>query len=52
MTRIKRFVTVKTLIRAAFTAMSIASIGAAHSEQYHAPAHNFYQNNWMAGGGG
>jgi len=43
----KRIFTVKTLIRAAFTAMSIASIGAAHSETFHTPAHNFHQNNWM-----
>ncbi len=32
----------------------ILSVGAANAEphSYRAPAHNFYQNNWMAGGGG
>jgi hypothetical protein len=45
-----RFFTVKTLIRVAFTALSLNSIGVAHSAvPYQAPAHNYYQNNWMAG---
>jgi hypothetical protein len=48
----RRFFTVKALIRAAFTALSIASIGAAHSATYHAPQQNSHQNNWMGGGGG
>ncbi len=45
-----RFLTMKTLIRVGFMALSISSIAAAHSETalYHAPAHNFYQNNWMS----
>jgi hypothetical protein len=44
-----RVFTVKTLIRAGLTALSLSSIAVAHSEprQYQAPAHNFYQNNWM-----
>ncbi len=43
-----RFLTIKTLIRAGFMALSISSIAVAHSETvlFHAPAHNFYQNNW------
>jgi hypothetical protein len=45
------FFTVKILIRVAFTALSLNSIGIAHSAApYQAPAHNYYQNNWMAGG--
>ena len=50
----KRLFTVKTLIRAAFTVLSLGSIGVAHSQSapYHTPSHNFQQNNWMAGGGG
>jgi hypothetical protein len=47
-----RVFTIKMLIRAAFTALSISLIGVAHSEPYHTPTHNFYQNNWIAGGGG
>jgi hypothetical protein len=43
-----RILTPKTFIRGALTALSIASIGVAQAEQYRAPAHNFYQNNWMA----
>jgi hypothetical protein len=41
--------TVKTLIRAGFMALSLSSIAAAHSETapFHTPAHNFYQNDWM-----
>jgi Spy/CpxP family protein refolding chaperone len=42
----------KTLILAAFAALSLG-VAAASAEQptaYHAPAHNFYQNNWMANG--
>ncbi|MGD0110012.1 MAG: hypothetical protein ABSC06_39250 [Rhodopila sp.] len=41
--------TMKTLIRAGFMALSLGSISAAYSETapFHAPAHNFYQNNWM-----
>ncbi len=43
--------TTKTLIRAAFTALSLSSIGVAHSQTtYHTPAHNYYQNNWMSQG--
>ena len=43
------FLTMKTLIRAGFMALSISSIAAAHSEtaRFQTPAHNFYQNNWM-----
>ena len=47
-----RVFTAKTLIRVAFTALSLSSIGVAHSQtSYQAPAHNYYQNNWIAGGG-
>jgi hypothetical protein len=42
----------KALIRAGVMALSLSSIGAAHSQTYHTPAYNFHQNNWMAGGGG
>lgn len=43
-------VTAKMLIRVAFTALSLHSIGIAHSATpYHAPAHNYYQNNWATG---
>jgi hypothetical protein len=46
-----RLFTVKTLIRVAFTVLSLNSIGIAHSATpYQAPTHNYYQNNWMAGG--
>lgn len=49
-----RAVTAKTIILAAFTALNLGAIGSAHSQPstYHAPSHNYYQNNWMAGGGG
>jgi hypothetical protein len=41
--------TTKTLIRAAFTALSLSSIGVAHSQtNYRTPAHNYAQNNWMS----
>jgi hypothetical protein len=45
-----RLFTSKNLIRAAFTAVSLASIGVAHSAttSYHAPVQNYYQNNWVA----
>jgi hypothetical protein len=46
----ERFFTVNTLIRVAFTALSLNSVGTAHSATpYQAPAHNYYQNNWMVG---
>jgi hypothetical protein len=42
----------KTVFLAALAVLtlsvSIANSGAA--EPYHAPAHNFYQNNWISGG--
>jgi hypothetical protein len=43
----------KSRILAAFVALTVGA-GAlnAQAAAYHAPAHNFYQNNWMAGGGG
>ncbi len=45
-----RLFTVKTLIRVASTALSLNSIAIAHSQPaYQAPAHNYYQNNWMSG---
>jgi hypothetical protein len=49
-----RSVSVKILIRAIFTVLSLGAIGVAHSQtaQYRTPVHNYYQNNWMAGGGG
>ena len=39
----------KTLIRAAFAVFTLG-VGAAHGQaaQYHAPANNYYQNNWMS----
>jgi hypothetical protein len=42
--------TVKTLVRVAFFALSVSSIGVAKSQpsSYHTPAHNYYQNNWMS----
>jgi hypothetical protein len=47
---LERLFTAKTLIRVAFTALSLSSIGVAHSEtQYHTPSYNYYQNNWMSG---
>ena len=41
----------KTLIRAAFTVLSLG-IATAHAESshYQTPANNYYQNNWMASG--
>jgi hypothetical protein len=47
-----RLFRVKTLIRAAFTALSLSSIGVAHSQPspYHAPAQNYWQNNWVSDG--
>lgn len=43
----RRVLTVKTLIRAIFAALSIDSIGIAQAQpSYHALAHNYYQNNW------
>jgi hypothetical protein len=41
----------KTRILAAITALSL-SVGAANAQSfsYNAPAHNYYQNNWMSGG--
>ena len=47
-----RIFTVKSLIRVAFTVVSLNSIGVAHSQPspYHAPAQNYYQNNWMSNG--
>lgn len=49
-----RSVTVKILIRAAFTALSLAAMSVAYAQttQYRTPVHNYYQNNWMEGGGG
>ena len=42
--------TTKTLIRVALTAISLNSIGIAHSATpYQVPSHNYYQNNWTAG---
>jgi hypothetical protein len=42
--------TVKMLIRVAFTAISLSSIAIANSATpYHAPAYDYYQNNWTAG---
>ncbi len=52
--RLGRALTLKTLIRSAFAAVSLISTGIAQSQRstYQAPAHNYYQNNWLAGGGG
>jgi len=48
---VERLFTAKTLIRVAFTALSLSLIGVAHSEtRYQTPSHNYYQNNWMSGG--
>jgi hypothetical protein len=47
-----RIFTVKNLIRVAFTALSLSSIGVAHSQSsYQAPAQNYWQNNWTGGRG-
>ena len=44
-----RILTVKALIRVAFAALSLNSMGIAHSQSsYQASAHNDDQNNWMA----
>lgn len=42
----------RTIILAAVTALSLG-IGSSNAEPqpYHAPAHNYYQNKWMAAGG-
>jgi hypothetical protein len=44
----------KALVVAAFIALSLALTAvdgtAAAPQPYHAPAHNYYQNNWMNGG--
>ncbi len=47
---VTRVLTIKTLIRVAFTAISLSSIGAAHSEtkQYHHAAKNDHQNQWFS----
>ncbi len=47
---VTRVLTIKTLIRVAFTAVSLASIGVAHSEtkQYHHAAQNDHQNQWFS----
>jgi hypothetical protein len=40
----------KALFVAALMSLSLG-FGAIHAQaSYHAPAHNFYQNNWMGGG--
>jgi hypothetical protein len=43
----ERVFTMKALIRAAFTVLSLASIGAAHSQatSYHTPVNIAYQTN-------
>ena len=42
----------KTMILAAFAVLALSAATArAGSGEYHTPAHNYYQNNWMAGGG-
>ncbi|HEX4367611.1 MAG TPA: hypothetical protein VH023_12315 [Rhodopila sp.] len=39
----------KTLIRAAFAVVSLGvAVANGQTPAYHAPAHNYYQNNWMA----
>jgi hypothetical protein len=49
-----RALTLKTLILGAFAAISLISTGLAQSKPstYQTPPHNYYQNNWLAGGGG
>lgn len=42
----------KSLILAAITALSIGAAVDAQAAVYHAPAHNYQQNNWLEGGGG
>jgi hypothetical protein len=43
----------KTRILAAFIALTVgAGALSAQAANYRTPPHNFYQNNWMAGGGG
>jgi hypothetical protein len=40
----------RTMILAAIVALSLDITGAnAQSQSYQTPAHNYYQNNWMAG---
>ncbi len=41
----------KTAILAAVAALTVAigTVNAQSSSSYRTPAHNFYQNNWMAG---
>jgi hypothetical protein len=48
-TLVRTLLTTKTLIRVAFAALSIASIGVAHSspQPYQPPAQNYHQNNWI-----
>jgi hypothetical protein len=41
----------RTIILAAAIAMTLGMESVnAETQPYHAPAHNYYQNNWMAGG--
>jgi hypothetical protein len=42
----------RTIILAAVAALSLG-VGSSNAEPqpYHAPAHNYYQNKWMAAGG-
>ncbi|MDB5402911.1 MAG: hypothetical protein QOF70_293 [Acetobacteraceae bacterium] len=47
-----RLFTVKMLIRAGLAALSLSSIGIAHSQQPPHPVPAVYQSDWMAGGGG
>jgi hypothetical protein len=40
----------KTLVLAAVAAFTLSiGVAAAQSLSYNAPAHNYYQNNWMTG---
>jgi hypothetical protein len=39
----------KAMILVAFAALTLTVSAANSQTQYRAPAHNFYQNNWMSG---
>jgi hypothetical protein len=42
----------RTLVLATIAAFSLsAAVASAQSLAYNAPAHNYYQNNWMSGRG-
>ncbi len=48
LTPFAHLLTMKNLIRVAFTALSLSTIPVAHSQTapFHAPQQNYYQNSW------